>query len=82
MKDKIGITITEKDNGCIQLRIKDDSKLPIEYINSLKDKLQKKDYNINIRSWIGRKLFTKFGQNNEDIVNEVLKEIEELKDYL
>lgn len=82
LKDKIGITITEKDNGCIQLRIKDDSKLPIEYINSLKDKLQKKDYNINIRSWIGRKLFTKFGQNNEDIVNEVLKEIEELKDYL
>ena len=82
LKDKIGITITTKDKGCIQLRIKDNSKLPIEYINSLKDKLQKKDYNINIDSWIGRKLFTKFGQNNEDIVNEVLKEIEELKDFL
>ena len=82
LKDKIGITITTKDKGCIQLRIKDNSKLPIEYINSLKDKLQKKDYNINIDNWIGRKLFTKFGQNNEDIVNGVLKEIEELKDFL
>lgn len=82
LKDKIGITITTKDKGCIQLRIKDNSKLPIEYINALKDKLQKKDYNINIDSWIGRKLFTKFGQNNEDIVNEVLKEIEDLKDFL
>ena len=77
--NNIGITITKKDNGCIELRAIEDSKLPSEYINLVKETLQKRGYDININNWIGRKLFTQFGQNDEDIVNKVLKEINELK---
>ena len=53
--------------------------MPGEYINLVKETLQKRGYDININNWIGRKLFTQFGQNDEDIVNKVLKEINELK---
>ena len=80
LSDNIEITITHKDNGCVELRPIHNINLPDEYINSLKGKLLEKGYNVDVKVWIGRKLFTQFDQNGEDIVNCVLEEINELKD--
>lgn len=80
LSDNIEITITHKDNGCVELRPIHNINLPDEYINSLKGKLLEKGYNVDVKVWIGRKLFTQFDQNGEDIVNRVLEEINELKD--
>ena len=81
LSNTIGVTITRKDGGCIELRPIDYNhcKLPQESLNALKEKLLAKGYSIPVKVWIGRKPFYSFGRNNEDVIQAILCEIEELK---
>ena len=86
INDKIGITITSKDGGCVELRTIDydnktkDYKFTQELLTALREKLKAEGYDVNIKQWIGRKLFSQFGKTDNEVITAILKEIEKLKD--
>lgn len=86
INDKIGISITSKDGGCIELRTIDydnknkDFKIAKESLTALREKLKVEKYNVNVEQWIGRKLFSQFGKTDNDVIMAILEEIEKLKD--
>ena len=86
INDKVGITITSKDGGCVELRTIDydnktkDFNLAQESLTALRENLKKEGYDVNIEQWIGRKLFSQFGKTDFEIIKSVLAEIEKLKD--
>ena len=81
LSNTIGVTITRKDGGCVELRPIDNNhrELTQELLNTLKEKLLARDYYTPDNMWIGRKLFSSFGRNNEEIIQAILCEIKELK---
>lgn len=86
INDKIGISITSKDGGCLELRTIDydnknkDFKIANESLTALREKLKVEKYNVNVEQWIGRKLFSQFGKTDNDVIMAILEEIEKLKD--
>ena len=86
INDKIGISITSKDGGCLELRTIDydnknkDFKIAKESLTALREKLKVEKYNVNVEQWIGRKLFSQFGKTDNDVIMAILEEIEKLKD--
>ena len=42
--------------------------------------LKGRNYNISVNAWIGKKVFSKFGNNDNDIIEGICKEIKELKE--
>ena len=81
LSDTIGVTITRKDGGCVELRPIDYNhhELTQELLNTIKEKLLARGYFTPKNVWIGRKLFSSFGRNNEEVIQSILCEIEELK---
>lgn len=86
INDKIGITITSKDGGCVELRTIDynnknkEFNLTQETLTALRENLKKNGYNVTIEHWIGRKLFSQFGKTDDEVIKSIINEIEKLKD--
>ena len=79
-----GITITNTGKGYIAIRhIKYDSKgytnTQDEEVLAIKDMLKCRGYNTYEKAWIGTRLFSQFGNNDDEIIKGICKEIEEIK---
>lgn len=87
LSGKYGITITDTKEGYIAIRhINYDYK---GYVNTkdaevlnLKEILNKLKYNTSEKAWIGTKAFSLFGNNDNEIIEGVCKEIKELKEAI
>ena len=84
INDKYGITVTCVQKGYIAIRhiIYNPSgynDTQDKEVLHLRDILSNRGYNTSDKVWIGTKPFSKFGQNDDDIIKEILNEIEELK---
>ena len=85
LSGKYGITITDTKEGYIAIRhIKYDYKgytsTQDKEVLAIKDMLKRRNYNISVNAWIGKKVFSKFGNNDNDIIEGICKEIKELKE--
>lgn len=85
LNGKYGITITDKGKGYIAIRHIDydtkgyDNNQDKE-VHKLKEMLKGRGYNTSEKVWIGTKMFSQFGNNENDIIEAVCKEIKELKE--
>ena len=87
LNEKYGITITDTGKGYIAIRhINYDYK---GYVNTkdaevlkLKEILNELKYNTSEKAWIGTKAFSLFGNNDNEIIEGVCKEIKELKEEI
>ena len=85
LSGKYGITITDTKEGYIAIRhIKYDYKgytsTQDKEVLAIKDMLKGRNYNISVNAWIGTKKFAQFGNNDNDIIEGICKEIKELKE--
>ena len=87
LNDQYGITITDKEKGYIAIRHIDydnkgyDKKQDKEVLK-LKEILNGRNYNISVNAWIGKKMFSQFGNNDNQIIEGICKEIKELKEEI
>lgn len=87
LNDQYGITITDKEKGYIAIRHIDydnkgyDKKQDKEVLK-LKEILNGRNYNISVNAWIGKKVFSQFGNNDNQIIEGICKEIKELKEEI
>lgn len=85
LNDQYGITITDREKGYIAIRHIDydnkgyDKKQDKEVLK-LKEILNGRNYNISVNAWIGKKVFSQFGNNDNQIIEGICKEIKELKE--
>lgn len=49
---------------------------------NLKEILNRRNYNISVNAWIGKKLFSQFGNNDNKIIEGICKEIKDLKEEI
>lgn len=87
LNNQYGITITDKENGYIATRhIKYDhkgyDKNQDKEVLKLKEILNGRNYNISVNAWIGKKMFSQFGNNDNEIIEGICKEIKELKEEI
>ena len=85
LNGKYGITITDTKEGYIAIRhIKYDYKgytsTQDKEVLAIKDMLKGRKYNTSEKVWIGTKKFSQFGNNDNDIIEGICKEIKELKE--
>lgn len=87
LNGKYGITITDKGKGYIAIRHIDydtkgyDNNQDKEVLK-LKEILNGRNYNISVNAWIGKKVFSQFGNNDNEIIEGICKEIKELKEEI
>ena len=87
LNDQYGITITDREKGYIAIRHIDydnkgyDKKQDKEVLK-LKEILNGRNYNISVNAWIGKKMFSQFGNNDNQIIEGICKEIKELKEEI
>ena len=82
-----GITITDTRKGYIAIRhIKYDYKgyanTQDKEVLAIKDMLKGRKYNTSENAWIGKKTFSQFGNNDNEIIERICKEIKELKEEI
>ena len=82
-----GITITDTRKGYIAIRhIKYDYKgyanTQDKEVLAIKDMLKGRKYNTSENAWIGKKTFSQFGNNDNEIIERICKEIKELKEVI
>ncbi len=82
-----GITITDTRKGYIAIRhIKYDYKgyanTQDKEVLAIKDMLKGRKYNTSENAWIGEKTFSQFGNNDNEIIERICKEIKELKEVI
>lgn len=87
LNGKYGITITNKDKGYIAIRhIKYDTKgytnTQDEEVLAIRKMLKRRGYNTSEKVWIGTKVFSQFGNNDNEIIEEICKEIKELQEEI
>lgn len=86
LNDKYGITITSSQKGYIAVRnidfIKNKLNIPQKDLIKMREELKERGYDINCEVWIGTKLFSKFGHTDSEIIENILKEIETLKEIV
>lgn len=87
LNGKYGITITSTGKGYIAIRhIKYDSNgyanIQDEEVLAIKKILKRRGYNTSEKVWIGTKLFSQFGNNDNEIIERICKEIKELKEEI
>lgn len=87
LNNQYGITITDKEKGYIAIRHIDydnkgyDKNQDKEVIK-LKEILNGRNYNISVNAWIGKKVFSQFGNNDNEIIEGICKEIKEIKEVI
>ena len=87
LNGKYGITITDREKGYIAIRHIDydtkgyDNNQDKEVLK-LKEILNGRNYNISVNAWIGKKVFSQFGNNDNEIIEGICKEIKELKEVI
>ena len=87
LNDQYGITITDREKGYIAIRHIDydnkgyDKKQDKEVLK-LKEILNGRNYNISVNAWIGTKMFSQFGNNDNQVIEGICKEIKELKEVI
>jgi hypothetical protein len=89
LNDQYGITITDKGKGKGYIAIRH-----IDYdtkgydnnqdkeVHKLKEMLKGRGYNTSEKVWIGTKKFSQFGNNDNDIIEGICKEIKDLKEEI
>lgn len=87
LNGKYGVTITDKENGYIAIRhIKYDYKgyanTQDEEVLAIREMLKGRGYNTSEKVWIGTKKFSQFGNNDNEIIEGICKEIKELKEVI
>jgi hypothetical protein len=87
LSGKYGITITDKEKGYIAIRHidydnKGYDKNQDKEVLKLKEILNGRNYNISVNAWIGKKVFSQFGNNDNEIIEGICKEIKELKEVI
>ena len=87
LSGKYGITITDTKEGYIAIRhIKYDYKgytsTQDKEVLAIKDMLKGRKYNTYENAWIGTKMFSQFGNNDNQIIEGICKEIKELKEEI
>lgn len=87
LSGKYGITITDTKEGYIAIRyIKYDYKgytsTQDKEVLAIKDMLKGRKYNTSEKVWIGTKKFSQFGNNDNDIIEGICKEIKDLKEEI
>jgi len=87
LNNQYGITITDKEKGYIAIRHidydnKGYDKNQDKEVLKLKEILNGRNYNISVNAWIGKKVFSQFGNNDNDIIEGICKEIKELKEVI
>ncbi len=85
LNNQYGITITDKGKGYIAIRHidydnKGYDKNQDKEVHKLKEMLKGRGYNTSEKVWIGTKKFSQFGNNDNDIIEGICKEIKELKE--
>lgn len=87
LNGKYGITITDKGKGYIAIRHIDydtkgyDNNQDKE-VHKLKEMLKGRGYNTSEKVWIGTKMFSQFGNNDNQIIEGICKEIKDLKEEI
>lgn len=87
LNNQYGITITDKEKGYIAIRHIDydtkgyDNNQDKE-VHKLKEILKGRGYNTSEKVWIGKKLFSQFGNNDNEIIEGICKEIKDLKEEI
>jgi len=87
LNGKYGITITDKGKGYIAIRHIDydtkgyDNNQDKE-VHKLKEMLKGRGYNTSEKVWIGTKKFSRFGNNDNKIIEGICKEIKDLKEEI
>ena len=85
LNNQYGITITDKEKGYIAIRHIDydtkgyDNNQDKE-VHKLKEMLKERGYNTSEKVWIGTKKFSRFGNNDNKIIECICKEIIDLKE--
>lgn len=87
LNGKYGITITDKEKGYIAIRHidydnKGYDKNQDKEVLKLKEILNGRNYNISVNAWIGKKVFSQFGNNDNEIIEGICKEIKDLKEEI
>ena len=87
LNNQYGITITDKEKGYIAIRHidydnKGYDKNQDKEVLKLKEILNGRNYNISVNALIGKKVFSQFGNNDNDIIEGICKEIKELKEVI
>ena len=87
LNGKYGVTITDKANGYIAIRhIKYDYKgyanTQDEEVLAMREMLKGRGYNTSEKVWIGTKKFSRFGNNDNKIIEGICKEIKDLKEEI
>lgn len=87
LNGKYGITITDKEKGYIAIRHigydnKGYDKNQGKEVLKLKEILNGRNYNISVNAWIGKKVFSQFGNNDNEIIEGICKEIKDLKEEI
>lgn len=87
LNNQYGITITHKQKGYIAIRhIKYDYKgyanTQDEEVLAIREMLKGRGYNTSEKDWIGTKKFSQFGNNDNEIIEGICKEIKELKEVI
>ena len=85
LNNQYGITITDKEKGYIAIRHidydnKGYDKNQDKEVLKLKEILNGRNYNISVNAWIGKKVFSQFGNNDNEIIKGICKEIKDLKE--
>ena len=87
LNGKYGITITDREKGYIAIRHIDydtkgyDNNQDKE-VHKLKEMLKGRGYNTSEKVWIGTKKFSRFGNNDNKIIEGICKEIKDLKEEI
>ena len=82
-----GITITDTRKGYIALRhikynYKGYANTQDKEVLAIKDMLKGRKYNTSENAWVGKKTFSQFGNNDNEIIERICKEIKELKEVI
>lgn len=87
LSGKYGITITDTKEGYIAIRhinydYKGYTSTQDKEVLAIKDMLKGRKYNTYENAWIGKKVFSQFGNNDNEIIEGICKEIKELKEVI
>ena len=82
-----GITITDTRKGYIAIRhikynYKGYANTQDKEVLAIKDMLKGRKYNTSENAWVGKKTFSQFGNNDNEIIERICKEIKELKEVI